>query len=149
MLSSALAFPVYVAVCLCLPRSCYDWVRWRSVTQGFDYGLQDYKEGGRTRALSGHRPADTPLPPPFFRLLQVILRDVEVRACAALYLLLPGRGRAGAPEAPATGWAAFYMSTAEPATSYKHSGCAAVHACVRLACVRLRVGVRYSQCTAC
>jgi hypothetical protein len=33
----------------------------------------------------------------------------KVRACAALYLLLPGRRRAGAPEAPATGLAAFDM----------------------------------------
>jgi hypothetical protein len=59
---------------------------------------------------------------------QVIFRDVEVRACAALYLLLPGRGRAGSPEAPATGWTAFNMSTAVPATAYMYSGCAAVHA---------------------
>jgi hypothetical protein len=70
---------------------------------------------------------------------QVIIRDVEVRACVARYLLLPGRLRAGAPEAPATGWAAFNMSTAAPATAYMYSWCAAMHACVRLACMRGQV----------
>jgi hypothetical protein len=43
---------------------------------------------------------------------------------------------------------AFNMSTAVPATAYMYSGCAAVHACVRLACVRGRVGGGVSQCTA-
>jgi hypothetical protein len=71
-----------------------------------------------------------------------------MRVCTAVYLLLPGHGRAGAPNALATRWAAFNVS-AVPATSYMYSGCAVVHACVRLACVRGRVGVRYSQCTAC
>jgi hypothetical protein len=30
-----------------------------------------------------------PLPLPFLLLLQVIIQDIEVRACAALYLMLP------------------------------------------------------------
>jgi hypothetical protein len=51
--------------------------------------------------------------------------------------------------AQATGWSAFNMSTAVPATAYMYSGCAAVHAYVRLACVRGRVGGGVSQCTAC
>jgi hypothetical protein len=41
------------------------------------------------------------------------------------------------------------MLTAVPATSSMYSGCAAVHACVRLACVRGRVGGGVSQCIAC
>jgi hypothetical protein len=61
-----------------------------------------------------------------------------VRACAALYLLLPGRRRAGAPEAPATGSAAFNMSIVVPASLY--SGCAAVRACIRLSCLRAGMG---------
>jgi hypothetical protein len=31
------------------------------------------------------------------------IQDIEVRACAALYLMLPGRRRFGAPEAPGSG----------------------------------------------
>jgi hypothetical protein len=41
-----------------------------------------------------------------------------VRACAAYYLHLPGRRRAGAPEAPATGFGADYMSSAVSASHY-------------------------------
>jgi hypothetical protein len=44
-----------------------------------------------------------PLPLPFLLLLQVIIQDIEVRACAAQYLMLPGRRRVGAPEAPGSG----------------------------------------------
>jgi hypothetical protein len=44
-----------------------------------------------------------PLPLPFLLRLQVIIQDIEVRACAALYLMLPGRRRVGAPEAPGSG----------------------------------------------
>jgi hypothetical protein len=40
-----------------------------------------------------------PLPLPFLLLLQVIIGGIEVRECAAHYLLLPGRRRVGAPEA--------------------------------------------------
>jgi hypothetical protein len=44
-----------------------------------------------------------PLPLPFLLLLQVIIQDIEVRAWAALYLMLPGRRGVGAPEAPGSG----------------------------------------------
>jgi hypothetical protein len=44
-----------------------------------------------------------PLPLPFLLRLQVIIQDIEVRACAALYLILHGRRRVGAPEAPGSG----------------------------------------------
>jgi hypothetical protein len=46
---------------------------------------------------------DEPLPLPFLLCLQVIIQDIEVSACAALYLMLPGRRRVGAPEAPGSG----------------------------------------------
>jgi hypothetical protein len=36
-----------------------------------------------------------PLPLPFLLLLQVIIQDIEVRACAALHLMLPGRRSKG------------------------------------------------------
>jgi hypothetical protein len=65
-----------------------------------------------------HQPTDIPLSPPFLRFLQLICRAGKVRACTEIYLLLLGRRSAGDPEAPATGCAAFNMSTAVPALSY-------------------------------
>jgi hypothetical protein len=72
--------------------------------------LQDLQLDTRLAASVGcgcHQPTSHCACPLNFCLLQVIIRDVEVRACAALYLLLPGRRRASASEAPATGWSAF------------------------------------------
>jgi hypothetical protein len=46
----------------------------------------------------------SPWPLPVLRLLQVNFGDIELHVCAALYyLLLAGRRRVGAPEAPGSG----------------------------------------------
>jgi hypothetical protein len=58
--------------------------------------------GSGTR-FSGHQPMTTPLLLLLLRCLQVKSTDVEVRACAALYLMLPGCSRVGAPEALGSG----------------------------------------------
>jgi hypothetical protein len=60
------------------------------------------RRGSRVR-FSGHQPVTNPLLLLLLRCLQVISCDVEVRACAALYLMLPGSRRVGAPEAPGSG----------------------------------------------
>jgi hypothetical protein len=62
------------------------------VTSGWSTRL-----GNRSR-FSGRQPVSNPLLLLLLRCLQVIVRGIEVRACAAFYLRLPRRGRVDAPK---------------------------------------------------
>jgi hypothetical protein len=74
---------------------------WQMGSSWKDYA-QEFKMGGRTRFVGGTCPMTNPLPLPVLLLLQVMIGEVEVRQCAAHYLMLPGRRRV-VPEAPGSG----------------------------------------------
>jgi hypothetical protein len=68
-----------------------------------------------------------PLPLPFLLLLQVIFGEVEVRQCAAHYLMLPGRRRVVPPKLQDLDSCAQLVQHGLLAAHYSGSGQSCVH----------------------